>query len=69
MIPALTGDLLPVGTASATVRVTFQFEGGRHVAEFPAYVAELLDKKQETYKAGAAGFLQALERAKKGGAV
>lgn len=42
IIPALTGDLLPAGSASASIHVTFQFEGGQHVAEFPCYIVELV---------------------------
>ena len=35
-------DLLPPGAASASIHVKYEFEGGRHVSEFPAYSVEVL---------------------------
>ena len=36
-----SSELLPPGAASAYIHVTYSFEGGQHVAEFPCYTVEM----------------------------
>ena len=37
-----SGGLLPAGTGSASIHVTYEFEGGTHVSAFPCYTIEML---------------------------